>query len=85
MPYNAVLLGTIRLVFFKFTEALFSTKRHQQSYATHLLEMGMDIMTLKEALGHVAIKTTMLYLHVAQLDKTRAFSPLDRLYKLPRS
>ena len=57
----------------------------RHSYATHLLEMGMDIMTLKEALGHVAIKTTMLYLHVAQLDKTRAFSPLDRLYKLPRS
>lgn len=54
------------------------TMRH--SYATHLLEDGMDIMTLKELLGHQNIETTMEYLHIAQLESQRVFSPLDTLF-----
>ena len=54
------------------------TLRH--TYATHLLEMGIDIMTLKDLLGHVDIRTTLVYLHVGRIDKQLAFSPLDRLY-----
>ena len=57
----------------------------RHTYATHLLEMGTDIITLKDLLGHTDIKTTMLYLHVAQLSKERAFSPLDKLYEKCRS
>lgn len=52
----------------------------RHSYATHLLEMGMDIMTLKDLLGHTDIKTTLVYLHVAQLGRERAFNPLDKVY-----
>jgi integrase/recombinase XerD len=54
------------------------TLRH--SYATHLLEFGMDIVTIKELLGHEKITTTMVYLHVAKPLRSNLFSPFDRLY-----
>jgi len=52
----------------------------RHSYATHLLEFGMDIITIKELLGHERIATTMIYLHVAKPNRTNLFSPFDRLY-----
>jgi site-specific recombinase XerD len=54
------------------------TLRH--SYATHLLEDGLDIVTLKNLLGHSRIATTMQYLHVMRNTPLRAFSPLDTLF-----
>jgi integrase/recombinase XerD len=55
------------------------TLRH--SYATHLLEYGMDIVTIKELLGHERIETTLVYLHVAKPNRSNLFSPFDRLYQ----
>jgi len=52
----------------------------RHTYATHLLEMGTDIVTLKELLGHVSVLTTMEYLHVAQWSRKPPFSPLEKLY-----
>ena len=52
----------------------------RHSYATHLLEQGVDIVTIKELLGHATIQTTMMYLHVAKVNRTNAHSPLDTLY-----
>jgi len=54
------------------------TLRH--TYATHLLEDGLDIVSIKELLGHANIETTMVYLHVAQSGRRKPFSPLDTLY-----
>jgi len=53
----------------------------RHTYATHLLEQGVDIVTIKELLGHADISTTMMYLHVAQITTTKAHSPLDKLYQ----
>jgi site-specific recombinase XerD len=58
-----------------------TTHSLRHSYATHLLEMGLDIMSVKDLLGHADIQTTLVYLHVAQLGRQKPFSPLDRLYK----
>lgn len=55
------------------------TLRH--SYATHLLEQGVNILTIKELLGHAHIETTMVYLHIAKPSAQTVFSPLDTLYK----
>ena len=54
------------------------TLRH--TYATHLLEQGVNILTIKELLGHAHIETTMVYLHLARPCAVAAFSPMDTLY-----
>ena len=54
------------------------TLRH--SYATHLLEQGVNILTIKDLLGHACIETTMVYLHIAKPSAQTVFSPLDTLY-----
>lgn len=55
------------------------TLRH--TYATHLLEDGLDIISIKDLLGHQCIDTTMVYLHIAQSGRVKPFSPLDTLFK----
>ena len=49
------------------------------SFATHLLEDGVDLKFIQDLLGHKDPRTTQLYLHVSNKEMGRIRSPLDNL------
>lgn len=55
----------------------FHSLRH--SFATHLLELEVDIRYIQEMLGHASSKTTEIYTHVSVQSIQRIKNPLDEL------
>lgn len=53
----------------------------RHSFATHMLEKGIDIRYIKDLLGHFSIKTTERYLHVKREQLVNIISPLDDLWR----
>ena len=53
------------------------TLRH--TYATGMLEAGVDLLTISKLLGHSSFATTMIYLHVRRQHFDRLPSPIDWL------
>ena len=53
------------------------TFRH--SFATHMLENGVNIRVVQELMGHADVKTTEIYTHVMEKDLSIVLSPLDAL------
>lgn len=53
----------------------------RHSFATHMLEKGIDIRYIKDLLGHFSIKTTEKYLHVKKEQLVNIISPLDDLWR----
>jgi len=54
----------------------------RHSYATHLLEDGVNILAVQKLLGHERIETTLEYLHICQIPEQLPQSPLDNVFAL---
>jgi len=53
------------------------TLRH--TYATHLLEAGINLRLIQQYLGHSSLKATMIYLHLTSLGQEQARGTINRL------
>ena len=62
-----------------FAKGRYSAHSLRHSFATHLLDSGVDLHSIKVLLGHSRIETTMVYLHLQKSKRALLVSPFDQL------
>lgn len=73
---NSIIKNSARKAGIK-KQVSFHTLRH--CFATHLLEQGVNLRLIQDFLGHVSIRTTTVYLHLANIKTSGIVSPLDNM------
>ena len=53
----------------------------RHAYATHLLEMGVNLRIIQESLGHRSARTTQIYTHLTKQARDAVIHPLNELMK----
>jgi site-specific recombinase XerD len=53
----------------------------RHSFASHLLALHTDVVTVQKLMGHDDIRTTMGYFHLGNRPNSQPISPLDSLYR----
>lgn len=83
-PTKAISTHSLRLVF-QYAKRKVGIKKKvsihslRHSFATHLLEDGVDICHIQKLLGHKSVSTTCKYLHLTRLSLLKLKSPLDTM------
>ena len=81
-PLKAIYTRTIELAMCNFIIISGITKKSysRHFFATHLMNDGVDLITIKTLMGHSSVSSTMIYLHFKDYQSLRVVvSPLDKL------